>query len=318
MNLIPVSIVVVALVGVAAALGLAGIEPWLLRSLAAIEPRRRTQWLLGLLAAPLALGGTALLLALGHCAVPRILGLPDDCDGVGGAGCAFCIFREGQAGALAWGLALGCAAPLALSVARAGVGIARARRARRRMESVARRRADGVLLVPGTGAFVVGWPNAAVFLGEDLSRALSPEGVVAVTAHEREHLRRGDVALRSVARVLSVLHLGPIRARLLAALDVAMEQACDARASAEVSDPLIVAQALLDTAHLHAASDGTAGCVGASLPARISALCEPSPRTAPIPFAGPLAVAGLVGLVAIAFDHEVHGVAELVSFVISR
>lgn len=318
MSLVPASILLVALVGIVASVALAGVEPWFQRVLAAIEPRRRTRWLLGLLAAPLVAGGAVLLLALGHCAVPRAFGLPDDCDGFRGAGCAFCLFREGKAGALAWGVALLCVAPFAVSFARAGIGVLRARRARRRMESVAREGADGVMLVPGTGAFVVGWPDAAVFLGEDLSQALTPEGVAAVTAHEREHLRRGDVALRAAARALSVLHLGQVRARLLAALDVAMEQACDARACAEVSDPLIVAQALLDTAHLHAASDGAAGCVGASLPARISALCEPSPRAAPTPFVAPLAVAGLLGLVAIAFDHEVHGVAELVSFVISR
>lgn len=318
MSLVPASVLVVTLVGFAVTLAVMLAEPWLLRALARFEPRRRVRWLLALLAAPLAAGGAVVILALGHCILPRLAGLPDDCDGLSGHGCAFCLFRSGEVGARAWALALLCVLPLATSLGRTMLGVVRARRARRRMEAVARRGADGVLLVPGSGAFVVGWPEATIFLGEDLSSALTPEGVAAVTAHEREHQRRGDVLLRMLARTIGALHVGPMRARLLAALDDAMEQACDARASEEVADPLIVAQALLDTAHLHARAERASGCVGASLPARISALCAPPAFAPPGRAAGPAALALAAGLLAVALDHQVHALAELVSHLISR
>lgn len=318
MSNLPSAVLVVVLAGALLAIAIALAEPLVVRVVASMEPRQRARWIFGVLTAPLLFGGAVLALAIGHCVVPRLLGLPDDCDGVRGEGCAFCFFQEGRPGALGWALALACALPLAAALARLAVGVGRARRARRRLECVARPRGDGVYEVPGAGAYTIGWPSPSVFVGEELSRALTPEGVAAVMAHEREHLRRGDGLLRALARALSVLHLPRVRARLIEALDVAVEQACDAHAGVAVADPLIVAQALVDTARLRVADPSGLGCVGASLPARISSLCEPPGAPGPDRVGATAALALALGACALAFDHEVHRAAELVSLLISR
>lgn len=318
MNLVPASVLVVVLVALAVTNAVHAVSPWLTPMLSAMEPHRRVHWLVGLLAAPSAIGVSVLVIALGHCVVPRLTGLPDDCHGLAGQGCNYCVFRVNEAGARAWVLALVCLMPLAHSLARTGVGVAKARRARRRMEAVALRNVDGVLLVPGCDALLVGWPSAAIFLGEDLSRALSREGVAAVMAHEREHQRRGDVPLRMLARTLGVLHLRWVRDRLISELDTAIEQTCDARASSVVDDPLIVAQALIATAQMHAHSRHQHGCVGASLPARISALCETQSTVPPGQSVSHAPIALALALAALLCTHQIHVLAEVVSHLISR
>ncbi len=316
MNLLSASILIVALFGALAAALTSIAAPSILRSLADVRPEVRTSWLLAVLAAPLLSGFTVLGLALGHCVAPRLLGLPDDCEGVLGRGCAICVYGQGRLHPAAWAAALACLLPVARAVWRSLLVVWRSHFARRSLALVSERSSDDVFLMPGPHAFVVGWPRPAVFVGADLSRALTREGVLAVTAHEREHLRRGDLTLRLLSRVLAATHLPWISPRLLEALDTATEQACDARASAAVDDPLIVAQALIDTARLHAAHGASPGCVAASLPARIQALCAP-----PLEHQGlrrPLAAIGGALAVGVLFDHEIHRAAELVVQLLAR
>ena len=108
---------------------------------------------------------------------------------------------------------------------------------------------------------------------------------------------------------------GETRRALLASLDLAIEQACDARASETVADPLIVAQALIDAARLQGHDGAT--CAPASLDARVEALCAHAapagPRTLPV-------VVGLVTLAVVAplFSHQIHRAAEAVSHLVNR
>lgn len=313
MSLLPVSVLIVAAVSILVAAAVALAAPWLVGALSGVEPRARARWVFALLAAPFLSGSGVLFLALGHCVASRALGVPEDCDGPVGRGCVLCLYGDGEVvRPAAWAFAVLCAVPLARSLYRAVRGVWRARRARRAMELAAERSASGVLVVPGANAFVLGWPESVVFVGDELSRGLSPEGVAAVTAHEHEHLRRGDVTLRMLSRALASTHLPRARQCLLDALDTAVEQACDAHASKAVSDPLIVAQALLDTARLQAAHGEGHGCVAASLPARISALCAPPAAHRGVS-ATPLVALALLALAALVFDHEVHRAAELVA-----
>ncbi len=315
--MLPTAVVFVACVSLALAVAVRVAQTPLLAALGRLAPRPRVRWLTGVIAAPLCAGTVALLLALGHCVAPRLIGLDDDCRGVAGAGCAFCLLLPGSAGGFAWLLSALVTLPLVRQSVRSTRGIWLARRARERLRAVAAQGPDGVWRVPGAGAFVVGWPDAVVCIGEELSQSLDSDAVKAVEAHEDEHRARGDVWLRAVTRLLAAAHLPATGRALLSALDLAIEQACDARASEAVADPLIVAQALIDAARMQG-HDGGATCVPASLDARVEALCAPAPAGG---VRGLPAVAGaLVALAAVALllNHQIHRAAETLTHLVNR
>ncbi len=312
--MLPAAVLFVASVALAVALVMSLARGPLLDALGRLAPRPRIRWLFGAIASPLGAGAIALALALGHCVVPLLVGLDDDCRGVTGAGCAFCLLLPASAGAAAWLLSAVVTLPVVRQAVRSGRGAYLARRARARLRTVASMGSDGVWRVPGAGAFVLGWPDAVVCIGEDLARDLGSDAVRAVAAHEDEHRLRGDVWLRGLARLLASAHLPGTGRALLSALDLAIEQTCDERACEAVADPLIVAQALLDVARLQD-HDGGMNCVPASLDARVEALCVPTTHTRALPSA----VGALVALAAIALllDHQIHKAAEtLIHFVV--
>lgn len=313
--MVPVAILFVACVALAVALVMSLAQTPLLAALGRLSPRTRARWLFGAIAAPLGAGTIALALAVGHCVVPWLVGLEDDCRGIAGAGCAFCLLLPVSAGAATWLLSLVVTLPVVRQAARSARGAYLARRARARLRTVASSGPDGVWRVPGTGAFVLGWPDAVVCIGEDLARDLDSAAVRAVAAHEDEHRLRGDVWLRGAARVLASAHLPETGRALLSALDLAIEQACDERASEAVADPLIVAQALLDVARLQGCASH-ATCVPASLDARVEALCVPAERTG----VRPAAVGALFALAAVALllDHQIHHAAETLTRLVVR
>lgn len=313
--MLPAAVLFVASVALTVALGTNLAQAPFLAALGKLAPRPRVRWLFGAVAAPLGAGTIALALALGHCVVPLLVGLEDDCRGVAGAGCAFCLLLPASAGATAWLLSLVVTLPVVRQAVRSARGAYLARRARARLRTVASMGPDGVWRVPGAGAFVLGWPDAVVCIGEDLARDLGSDAVRAVAAHEDEHRLRGDVWLRMLARLFASAHLPWTGRALLSALDLAIEQACDERASETVADPLIVAQALLDVARLQG-REGDVTCVPASLDARVEALCVPAKRTRALP----AAVGALVALAALALllDHQIHHAAETLTHFVAR
>lgn len=313
--MLPAAILFVACVALGVALAMSlSLRP-LLGALDQMAPRERVRWLVGATAAPLGAGVAALTLALGHCVVPRLIGLEDDCRGLTGAGCAFCLLLPASAGAASWLLSLVVTLPVFRQAAESARGMYLARRAQARLRAVATKGPNGVWRVPGAGAFVLGWPHSVVCIGEELERDLDSDAVRAVTAHEDEHRQRGDVALRLFARLLASVHLPTTRRALLGALDTAIEQACDERASETVADPLIVAQALLDVARLQGHRGGVS-CAPASLDARVEALCAPAVRAR----AWPAAVGALAVLAALAvlLDHQIHHAAEALTHLVVR
>ena len=288
----------------------------LLRATTGADPRARARWLMGLIAAPIVTGVAVVLIAVGHCLVPRLLGMDDDCFGDSLTGCAFCLFGQQRGGAMAWALAGLTVLPLLRQLAASALGVASAHRARARLQGIARPGPHGSWHVPGAGAFVVGWREPVVCLGESLTAALDDRAVRAVSAHEDAHRSRGDLWLRSAARVLAAGHLPATRRELLDALDLATEQACDERAGEVVADRLVVAQALLDAARLQV---GGGHCLPAALDARVSALCALPAPDAAAPWAPRVALALAAALAAsLWWSHQVHRVAENFSLLLTR
>ena len=314
--MIPTAIVLAGAVALLVAALVHAARGPVLRATAGADPRTRARWLLGLLAAPIATGVAVVLIAVGHCLVPRLLGMEDDCLGESLAGCAFCLFGQRRGGALAWGLAAVTALPLLRQLATSALGVASARRARARLRGIARPGPYGSWHVPGAGAFVVGWRELVVCLGESLTAELDDRCLRAVSAHEDEHRSRGDLWLRSAARVLAAGHLPATRRALLDALDLATEQACDERAGEVVADRLVVAQALLDAARLQV---GGGGCLPVALDARIAALCMHPDAAVASPWAPRVAFALAATLCAsLWWSHQVHRVAETFALLLTR
>lgn len=314
--MIPSAIVFAGVVALLVAVLVHAARAQVLRATDGAEPRARARWLLGLIAAPIATGVAVVLIAIGHCLIPRLLGLEDDCISGSLVGCAFCLFGQQRGGVLAWALAAATVLPLLRQVVASAVGVVSARRARARLQGIARPGPHGSWHVPGVGAFVVGWGEPVVCLGESLTAALDDRAVRAVSAHEDEHLSRGDLSLRFAARVLAAGHLPATRRALLDALDLATEQACDERASEVVADRLVVAQALLDAARLQV---GGGGCLPAALDARISALCMRPDAAVASPLAPRVCFALALTLCAsLWWSHQVHRVAEAVALLLTR
>jgi beta-lactamase regulating signal transducer with metallopeptidase domain len=169
-------------------------------------------------------------------------------------------------------------------------------------------------LVPGDLAIVAGWPRSEVYVGARLQRIFSPDTFAALLAHEQAHQRRGDMGIHLAAQMLGLCLPGFIRAPLLGELDLAIEQACDAIAAAEVCDPLAVARSLLDAARRGLGSgDGLslAFCaVKDHLEARIRALCEPCWLPSRRPAAALVVVAMMVLGACITFDPHLHNLSE--------
>lgn len=317
MNVLPAAIVLLAFVSmtVSAAVGVG--RERLLRTFEPLSPKARAWWLLGVLSAPLLCSGVLVVLALAHCVGLRATGLPDDCTGFGGV-CSFCVFGGADMTLRGWFLMSLALVPVFWGIVRLVRGWWHMRVARLRIRSIAKVRDDGAWSVPGSRAFVLGWVEPVVCVGENLADSLDPSAVEAVTAHEEAHRSSGDTLFRAAAQFVSVAHLPTVARPLLAALDLAVEQACDERASHCVKDRLVVAQALIDTARLQA--DDHAACwVPASLPERVASLCAP-PRLHAAPTWAPAFGITLLGTLAVAvvLNHELHSAFERLSVVFTR
>ncbi|TAK32676.1 MAG: hypothetical protein EPO40_01860 [Myxococcaceae bacterium] len=280
-----------------------------------VEPARRVPWLLALLAAPPVTGGLTLGVALGPCVRAWALGLPDDCFSHGGPTYFFCLLHPAHASHTLWALAALCVLPLVVQGARVSLGLARLRRLAARLRMVASPTDDPeVWLVPGRAAFAMDWPRRGIYLGRDLR--LRPALHDAILAHERAHVRRGDLGLRLVAWMLTALHAPGVGTRLEDALDLAIEQACDAEASGAVGDPLVVAEALLAVTRLDAPPpDKWLAAFGPhALEARVRALCDPpwcdgDPRARG---RNAVALASLAFAVLVGLDRPLHDAVEAV------
>lgn len=123
-------------------------------------------------------------------------------------------------------------------------------------------------------ACVVGLLRPTIYFSRGFIARLSPVAVRVVVAHERAHAVRYDNLWMALIRVCS---LGWIhRARLLADLELAQEQACDQRAAEVVGDAVAVAETLLQCQRLAQAPQVASAFFRGQLDARVRLLLDPS------------------------------------------
>jgi hypothetical protein len=183
---------------------------------------------------------------------------------------------------LALSLTLLCAAGL-----RVALVAAKAHRSLRTLRSAAPRYvAPGVRRVESERPFslTAGLGRSEIYLSSALADALAPAHLDAVIEHEQAHARRRDGLRMLAARVLSWLHLPPVRRSILAELELATERACDEEAGSRLGDRLVVAEALVAAERLLASTstrspDPLLAFGGSSVPARVHGLlAEPVAR----------------------------------------
>lgn len=209
-------------------------------------------------------------------------------------------------GAVAVLVATGVAARVAWAGARAAIGVARARAARRALDGLATAGPGGCAVLPlaEPQAFVLGFLRPRVYVSRGLLAAAP--SVEAVLAHEAAHVRRRDPLRRVCASLALALHLPGIAGALERALARAQELAADAAAAAAVGDPPRVADALVRLARMRAtrplAAVGWHGG-GDDLAARVDALLDEQPRPdRPRPVALAAAALALWGATLVAAD----------------
>lgn len=273
---------VTALVGAASVATLVALA--LPRTLATLErrsPARRARTLTLLCLAPLAAGfslaALCLLPSLGAAMWPGL----DHCTRHTDHHLHLCLVHP-PAVALSWTARLATLVGLAVVLARAAAGALRLVRANQVLARLHRASApvEPDLRSVDTDAafsFAGGLLRPAIYVSRGLRDRLEPTMLAAVLEHERAHVRRRDILRHQVARLGALLH-GPGTAReLLAALDLACEEACDEEAATRLGDRVRVAQALVVAARLairppSALSASAVGFTGDGLTRRVTAL----------------------------------------------
>ncbi|MEZ4333657.1 MAG: M56 family metallopeptidase [Myxococcota bacterium] len=220
---------------------------------------------------------------VGLCALPGIAGAlfgPGDHCAAHGDHPHFCAIHATRALPASSALLLLALAPVGLPLL---VGLVRdLRRGRRESRWLRQRQLDS----PSPGlhrldsalpiALSHGLRRPEIWISRSLDAALTPAERAVVLAHERAHVARRDPARLALAALASRLHFPVFRDRVLSALRLAAEQACDADAARAVGDPLRVAATLLRVERLLQGTPSdlrfAAPLLDASLPARIEAL----------------------------------------------
>jgi Zn-dependent protease with chaperone function len=268
--------------GAAVSLAAALAAPALLPRLRRIAPEARARWLSLLAAAPLALPAAAVALCLLP-SLPAAFGLHvDHCERHPEHRHLCLAHRAGPLGP-PWSAAAALAGvPLLAGLALGGAAVVRTRRlaARLRLASAGSALGDvRVIDSPVPVSLAVGGWRPQIFVSECLVTALDANQLAVVVAHERAHARRRDGLRALAARAASVAHLPATRRRVLAALALACEQACDADAARRVGgDRLRVAETILAAQRLlQSGAPAAAACAfaGSSVAERVGELLEP-------------------------------------------
>jgi Zn-dependent protease with chaperone function len=295
---------------------IAVVERPLLARFASLAPHQRAPLLVAVLLAP-AVGGIV------HAALTTASAVMAREDGLLAAVCAdhggsvwhACVWHPPEAASapLAWVLLTALCTALLVVGVHAGISL---RRARRAVVALLR------LSQPGAGARVVisdqplaltAGIDGHVVLSSALLEHLDARQLRIVLAHELAHVAHRDVLWRWLASGLSRLHLPAIRARLRAALDVAVEQRCDRVAATVDGDPLAVAETIVAVERLfagrraHPSAVLAAHFVHGMVDARVSALL--APPNAHVRGLGSSLLAALATL-AVAANGSVHHLTE--------
>jgi Zn-dependent protease with chaperone function len=253
------------------------------------DPGLRHRVLLLLAAAPWILALSAILSVM----LPSLLGVywpsHDHCHWHGGhAHLCFVHPAQGRGGPLGWAAIAAVVGWWMHRLARSVLALGRAHRVLGQLSAHADYDGErGAWVVPSAATFclVAGLSRPRLLVSEGLLAASSDDDLSIVLHHERAHAQRRDNLMRLFARAASVLLLPSERRRLLAALELAAERACDEVAARRVGDRIRVAETLLTMeARLHA--EARLGCSAvvanfgaSSVPQRVEGMLGP-PRTA--------------------------------------
>ena len=313
-NLFAVLLVLFALGALIGSFALRVLEPVLVPRIRGFAPAVRVRWLNALMALPLASGVIGVAVAFGPCLHNLALGLADGCHDHGGPEFFFCLRTPTHDVPLAWLLAAALLLAVARRAWRASRSLVRTHRALALLKRVSRwDGARGLWVVPGRLAMVAGFPEADIFLGEDLDGQVAPATLRIVLAHERAHKERRDLLTKLVARAISTCFFdAALSERLLEELDLAMEQACDAAAAEVMKDPVLVARSLVDLARANEPPPEWAFGFGPAnhLEARVRALCEPRWRSSRATLGAGIVVTVSLLAACVALDSGLHDLAE--------
>jgi len=133
------------------------------------------------------------------------------------------------------------------AVAYAAAQLLRARRVLARLDALSEPEYTGVVRVVRSAcpvALSTTWPRERIYVSRSVLEVLDDTELDGLILHERAHLERRDSMRLLVARLATCTLLPRARRRLLQALELAVEQACDQVAARRVG-PVAVASALL-------------------------------------------------------------------------
>ena len=126
-------------------------------------------------------------------------------------------------------------------------------------------------------ACIVGLLRPTIYFSRGFIAQLSPAALQVVIAHEQAHATRYDNLWTLLVRAASISWLN--RRRLVDALELAQEQACDQRAAQRVGDRLVVAETLLQCQRLAQTPQVACAFLRGQLAARVQVLLEPDYST---------------------------------------
>jgi Zn-dependent protease with chaperone function len=171
----------------------------------------------------------------------------------------------------------------------------------------------GAVTVPSSEPLcaTVGVWAPKVVISDGFADAVGPEALTAAVAHEEAHASRRDTLWRIAMRLAAVPLPSSVTVRLLSALDLATERACDEEAAVAVGDRLVVADAILRAQRLGLRrwSGIAAGFGPTHWAARVDALLAPA-AGAPTGVRRWDVIAGVAAVIAVAAAGPVHHAAE--------
>lgn len=247
--------------------------------LASVEPAQRAVFLLAIALAPVAVAGLTTLLVF----VPALGG--PFVDGHCHAGsCAPHIPAVTMQGWIGVSLALAVFAMTATALAVLGHALSRTVGLGRMLLAISRKRRDDydVLETDAPGAWCVGLLRPRVLMTRGLIARLPAHQLRVVLAHEHGHALRWDNLRHLLAGIATFFTLRATRQRLLAALRLAAEQACDRMAVEHVGNRRQVVEtlaAVADACQAGAPGQAASAFRPDATRRRVAALTDQSGRT---------------------------------------